>query len=178
MSAGFTIEAPSMSDAAALSALAQASFCNAFADRHYPPRDLAQFLDEAMGAARYATEMANPDYALRIARDAAGAIIGFIKMGPNELPMPAGEPSASTTRELHQLYLAERAKGSGIADALMAWGLDEARARGAAVLYLSVFVENHRAKAFYARHGFAEIGQNPFRVGSVIDDDRVWKRML
>ncbi|MEQ1687692.1 MAG: GNAT family N-acetyltransferase, partial [Sphingopyxis sp.] len=151
--ANWTVETPSTDDAAALSALAQTSFCNAFADRHYPPHDLAQFLSEAMGAARYDAQMADSDYALRIARGGDGAIIGFIKMGPNELPMPAGEPDGAMTRELHQLYLAEAAKGSGVADALMTWGLDEARARGAAALYLSVFVENHRAKAFYARHG-------------------------
>lgn len=172
------IEVPGVGDAAALSAMAQASFNDTFAHMPYPPQDLADFLDSAMGPARYAAQIADPDYAVRIVRDAAGAIIAFIKNGPNDLPMPAGEPTPDQTRELHQLYVLPQGKGTGIADALMHWSLAEARERGASALYLSVYVENLRAQKFYARHGFVEIGKNPFRVGSVVDDDRVWKCAL
>lgn len=174
----WTIAEPGADDAAALSAMAQHSFCETFAHMNYPPDDLAQFLDEAMGAARYAAQIVDPDFALRVARDGEGRIIGFIKLGPNELPLPPGEGESGRALELHQLYLLDEAKGTGIAGALMAWVLDEARARGAVVLYLSVYIDNHRARAFYARHGFSEIGKNPFRIGSVVDDDRVWKRRL
>jgi GNAT superfamily N-acetyltransferase len=176
--ADWTVETPGMGDAAALSAMAQQSFCEAFAQMNYPPDDLAQFLDEAMGAARFATHIADPDFALRVVREKDGRIIGFIKLGPNELPLPPDEDMGDPPLELHQLYLREEAKGTGIADALMAWLLDEAHARSAAALTLSVFIENHRAQAFYARHGFVEIGKNPFRIGSVVDDDRVWKLTL
>lgn len=172
------IEAPDAEDAAALSAMAQQSFCETFAHMNYPPDDLSQFLGEAMGAARYAAQIADPGFALRVAKDGDGRIIGFIKLGPNELPLPLGEDEGDKILELHQLYLMGEAKGTGIADALMAWMLGEALARGALALTLSVFIENHRARAFYARHGFTEIGKNPFRIGSVVDDDRVWKLTL
>ena len=36
----------------------------------------------------------------------------------------------------------------------MDWALDEARRRGARQLYLSVFIDNHRARRFYERYGF------------------------
>ncbi|MFM6852735.1 MAG: N-acetyltransferase family protein [Sphingopyxis sp.] len=178
VAAQHNICAPMVADAPALAAMAQAAFRATFAHMPYPPHELTAFLDEAMGPARYAAQIADPAYALRVARDGDGAIVGFIKMGPNDLPMPDGEPSLDQTRELHQLYLLDSAKGSGVAQRLMAWGMDEARGHGARALYLSVFSENIRAQRFYARHGFVEIGKNPFRVGSTVDDDRVWKCAL
>lgn len=172
------LEVPVLADADEISSVAQASFREAFAAVAYPPADLAAFLDSAMGVATYARQIADPDYGFRIARNVAGAIFGFAKTGPNDLPMPAGEPPLGRTRELHQLYLLPEAKGTGVADAMMAWVEEEARAHGAVALYLSVYIDNIRARRFYTRHGFVEIGKNPFQVGTVIDDDRVWKKVL
>ena len=172
------LEIPTLADAREISAVAQASFLDTFAAVSYPPADLAAFLDSAMGATAYARQIADPDFAFLISRNAAGAITGFAKTGPNVLPMPDGEPPLAKTRELHQLYLLAEAKGKGVADAMMAWVEDEARSRGAVALYLSVYIDNIRAQRFYTRHGFVEIGKNPFQVGSVIDDDRVWKKVL
>lgn len=174
----FELEAPSPNDAAALSACAQASFLETFADLAYPPEDLAHFLENAMGVARYATQIADPGYALRVARGVDGELVGFVKAGPNELPMPDGEPERERTFELHQLYLREGAKGTGLADRMMAFVDAEARGRGAVAVYLSVYVGNLRAQRFYARHGYVEVGKNPFMVGTVVDDDRVWRKWL
>ena len=171
------ITAPTPADAAAIASVAQASFQATFAFRNYPPDDLAGFLGTVMGSARYAAQIADPAYALRIARAGDGAAIGFIKGGPNELPLAAGDVRERTW-ELHQLYLLEAAQGSGIADQMMAWLDGEARARGRDAIYLSVYVDNHRAKRFYTRHGFVEVGSNPFRVGNTVDDDRVWRKPL
>lgn len=177
MVADFSIEEPQLGDAAALAAMAQASFCDTFSYRNYPPDDLAGFLATAMGPERYAAQIADPAYALRIARNLSNEIIGFIKMGPNDLPLVEGDhPDA--VRELHQLYLLPAAKGTGMADFLMNWGVDWARLEGARCLYLSVYCENIRAQKFYARHGFVEVGKNPFWVGNVCDDDRIWRRPL
>lgn len=175
--ADFTVEAPVLADAPALSAMAQASFCDTFAYRNYPADDLAGFLASAMGPERYAAQIADPAYALRVARDSSNEIIGFIKMGPNDLPLVDGDEK-DTVRELHQLYLLPAAKGTGMADFLMNWGLEWARTEGARSLYLSVYCENIRAQKFYARHGFREVGQNPFWVGNTCDDDRIWRRTL
>ena len=68
--------------------------------------------------------------------------------------------------------------GAGVAAELMDWAIANARERGAPELYLSVFDHNHRAKTFYARYGFADIGPCEFRVGNQIDEDRMWKRAL
>ncbi len=105
-------------------------------------------------------------------------MIGFCKAGPNELPMPDGEPERAQTFELHQLYLRVGAKGTGLADRMMAFVDAEARARGAVAVYLSVYIGNARAQRFYARHSYVEVGKNPFMVGTVVDDDRVWRKWL
>lgn len=172
------LEAPTVADAAPLSACAQRIFCDTFAHMNYPPDDLAAFLDTAMGPAAYARQIADAAFALRIVRDADGAIRGFVKGGPNDLPVPDGDPAPAKTWELHQLYLDKAVQGSGVADAMMDFIFAEARARGAEALYLSVWVGNERAKRFYARHGFVEVGKNPFYVGAVVDDDRVWRKWL
>ena len=58
-------------------------------------------------------------------------------------------------RLLHQLVVAPRAKGSGIAAAL----LDAGKSRSPAGLDLEVNRDNSRAIAFYRRHGFREVGE-------------------
>lgn len=168
-----TIERPDAAVAAELSQFSVAAFVATFG-HIYAPEDLALFLAQWNTPAIVADHIADPDHAIALVRAASGAIAGYAKLGPVDLPLPDGH-SADDAIELHQLYLAESAKGSGIADTLMRWSIAEARARGHGVYYLSVFTENPRAQAFYRRYGFTDIGRNPFRVGNHIDEDRIWK---
>jgi diamine N-acetyltransferase len=166
-----------MADAAALSAFAQASFAETFSYRGYPPADLAAFFNSYMSADIFAKYIASADQDVHIARDESGAIQGFMRSGPVTLPLPAGH-DANSGLELHQLYLAPQAKGTGLAQNFMALLFDRAETEGAQALYLSVYCENIRAQRFYAKYGFAEIGSNPFWVGNVCDDDRIWMRAI
>lgn len=168
-----SIAVPASADADAISALAHRSFSATFAHL-YSPHDLAEFLAGWNQPTQLAQQLADPDWAIRVWRDAEG-IAGFIKMGPLDLPLPPRQCDEVAATELHQLYVESRAQGMGAAQALMGWALDWARAAGYARIYLSVFIDNHRAQAFYRRYGFAEVGCNPFRVGATIDDDRIWR---
>jgi len=160
-------------DADALSAFAEASFVATFG-HIYDPADLAIFLAGWNPPHRLAAQIADPDWTLALVRDAGGSgILGFIKLGPLDFDLPAGQPAEDAT-ELHQLYVGETAKGTGVAAALIEWGIAWARER-ASILYLSVFGENRRAQAFYRRYGFADVGRNAFRVGNHIDEDRIWR---
>jgi ribosomal protein S18 acetylase RimI-like enzyme len=80
--------------------------------------------------------------------------------------------------ELKQLYLPKAAHGTGMAQQLMDWTLNEARRRGAQRLALSVWSENMRAQAFYRRFGFTDRGPVTFMVGNHPDEDRVWEATL
>ncbi|MCD2325197.1 GNAT family N-acetyltransferase [Sphingomonas sp. IC-56] len=153
-------------DVSAIDAVFRESFVATFGHL-YKPEDLAAFLGQFTLEA-WTKELATPGMAVRLAEDDAG-VVGFCKIGPVTLPVEAGPP----TTELRQLYLRERGKGTGAAQALAAWAIASARAQGATRMVLSVYVDNHRARRFYERHGFQEIGRYEFRVGDHIDDDRI-----
>ena len=159
-------------DAEAIAAFAEASFTHTFG-HIYDPADLALFLSSWNPPDRVRAQIASDDHDIGVVRDSAGAILGYIKMGPLDFDLPANQPTDKAA-ELHQLYVAEAAKGTGVAAALMDWGIGWARER-AAILYLSVFTENDRAQAFYRRYGFYDVGRNAFRVGNHIDEDRFFR---
>ena len=159
-------------DAVAIAAFANGSFTHTFG-HIYDPADLSLFLAEWNPPDRVRAQITSDDHDIGLVRDRAGAILGYIKMGPVDFELPADQPTDSAV-ELHQLYVAEAAKGTGVAAALMDWGIAWARER-ASILYLSVFVENDRAQAFYRRYGFVDVGRNAFRVGNHIDEDRFFR---
>ncbi|WP_010543702.1 GNAT family N-acetyltransferase [Sphingomonas elodea] len=158
-------------DAAVLHALYRESFVATFGHL-YAPEDLARFFAPLTLEARIA-ELEDPHCAFRIVEDAHGAA-GYCKVGPLHLPAATKGPAL----ELDELYLLDRAKGSGAAQTLMDWAIATARARGAAELWLSVYVDNHRAKRFYARNGFEDRGPYAFMVGNHADEDRLMRRAL
>ena len=160
-------------DAATMSALGSTTFVETFGHM-YSAANLAKFL-ENHSAANWATELADPAYAVRLAFDSERAI-GYTKFGPPHLPF---EPEAGRVAgELRQLYVLSGFHGSGIAVALTDWLVAEARARGVQDLYLSVFTENPRAQAFYRRYGFYEVGRYSFMVGDHADEDLVMRCKL
>lgn len=167
-----TIQLATPGDAEAIAAFANGSFTHTFG-HIYDPADLATFLADWNPPARVRAQLADPGYAIALVRDEAAAILGYIKMGPVDFDLPAGQPTGDAV-ELHQLYVADAAKGTGVAVALMEWGIAWARER-ASILYLTVFTENDRAQAFYRRYGFYDVGRNEFRVGNHVDEDRFFR---
>ncbi|MBX3560259.1 MAG: GNAT family N-acetyltransferase [Sphingomonas sp.] len=158
-------------DAALMSALGVRTFTETFGHL-YTPENLAAFL-ENHSEATWRRELEDPRYAIRIA-EADGQAAGFAKLGPPSLPFKPEGPSA----ELRQLYVLKPWHGEGIAPVLMAWVLDRARAQGAAELYLSVFIDNARARRFYGRYGFEAVGRYDFMVGTHADEDIVMRLKL
>lgn len=158
-------------DLPAIDALFRRSFAATFGHL-YAPEDLAAFFARFTPDA-WAAELAQPDLAFRLA-ERGGVLLGFAKVGAPTLPVEPAEPAL----ELRQLYLDEAAKGTGVADALMGWVLDTARRRGAGEVFLSVYVDNHRARRFYARHGFERIGRYDFMVGNHVDEDDLMRLAL
>jgi GNAT superfamily N-acetyltransferase len=92
--------------------------------------------------------------------------------------LPFGTPPEERAYELKRLYLADAAKGGGVADALMHWACARAVGFGARVMYLGVWSENVRAQRFYARHGFVKCGAYQFPVGGTLDDEWIMRRTL
>ncbi|WP_242097135.1 GNAT family N-acetyltransferase [Sphingomonas sp. CROZ-RG-20F-R02-07] len=158
-------------DAACLADLSTRAFTETFGHL-YSPENLAAFL-EKLSVARWADELADPALRVRLAED-DGIAAGFAKIGPPSLPFTTRGPSA----ELRQLYVLTPWQGAGVAYQLMDWAIDATRSLGAADLYLSVFVDNARARRFYQRYGFERVGTYDFMVGTHRDEDDVMRLAL
>lgn len=159
-------------DAAALDRIFDVTFCDTFAHL-YAPEDLEAFLG-GFGIADWEAQLADPAFAFRVAEE-DGEPVGYVKLGP-VLKLPIG--LAAPTLLLDQLYVLKDHHGGGIARALMDWAIDESRQRGAQELYLTVYVDNHRARRFYDRYGFEAVGRYDFMVGNHADEDLIMRKSL
>lgn len=169
MSRSFRAGTPA--DAAAVDGVFRASFCNTFAHL-YRPRDLAAFLEQFTLDAWH-SELGDPDYAFELAED-GGSIVGYAKLGPLKLPIE----TADSAILLSQLYVAPDHVGGGVGSALMDRALAEARRRGNGALYLTVFIDNARARRFYEGYGFEAVGRYSFMVGRQADEDVIMRKSL
>lgn len=158
-------------DSAALAELHRRCFVETFAHL-YRPEDLETFL-ERLNEEGFRGELLDGEHQVRFA-EADGEPVAFVKLGPITLPVEPTRPAL----EFRQLYVLGPWQGSGVARILSDWAIDQARRRGAEELYLSVFVENHRAKAFYRRYGFTYVGPYEFMVGDQADEDEIWRLIL
>jgi len=83
-----------------------------------------------------------------IARDAQGTAIGFATIF-----WSWSTSHAARIGIMSDLFVAPGARGTGLADELIAACVDRARTRGAVVLAWQTAPDNHRAKAVYERVG-------------------------
>jgi ribosomal protein S18 acetylase RimI-like enzyme len=158
-------------DLLAIDALFRTSFADTFAHL-YKPADLAAFFANFTPAA-WAEEMADERYAFRLAED-DGQLVGFVKLGPPSVPVE----SRVDRLELRQIYLQKEWHGQGIAQQLMDWAIAEAKQRDARELYLTVYVDNDRARRVYERYGFQPVGRYDFMVGNHADEDIIMRLAL
>ena len=168
------LRAASAADIPALSRLAIDSFVAKFGDM-YRPEDLSAFLSESYSEPAIAAELANPDRLYRLAeRD--GGLVAYCKLG-----LSCSFPEYARGRnvlELKQLYALSQATGSGIGRALMDWAMGEFAARGADEVQISVFSGNEGAQRFYRRYGFEKVADVTFRVGSQLDAEFLFAKLL
>ena len=68
--------------------------------------------------------------------------------------------------------------GHGVAGALMAAVAEATRAAGGRTLWLTAWEQNPRARAFYAKMGFRDVGTDTFVLGHSPQVDRVLVRAL
>ena len=155
-------------DSDALAELGRATFVETFGHL-YAPDDLAAFL-ETHRPEQWEADLRAGGLAVRLAEE-QGQAVAYAKVGPRSLPVETERAAV----ELRQFYVLGPWQGRGISTDLMAWVLAEARSRGADELYLSVYIDNHRARRFYARYGFQQVGEYAFMVGNHADRDLIMR---
>lgn len=174
MAAGVEFREPDAAMLRLLLPVARRIFTATFA-KHYGAEAFERFCDEVYPPdGIMARDFGAPDVRWQVAT-VNDEPIGYAKLTPLRAPAMDAAPDAL---ELQQIYVLADWHGSGVAERLMQWSVAQARASGATELYLTVFDHNERAKRFYARHGFEEVGNCTFQLGDRIDDDRIWRRRL
>lgn len=161
-------------DAPALSILGGATFLSSFAHDH-PGAALVRHIRTAHGIPYYEAALADPEQTVLIGETQFSAPVGYAMITPPDLPI-ATDPACD--RELKRLYLLSGWQGGGHGDRIMDLVAQEARRRGASRLLLAVYPQNDRARRFYARHDFVEVGSLTFMVGDVPFRDLIYARQL
>ena len=174
MPLAFEIRDAALADADVLCAFAWRVFTETFLEDlgcAYPAPDLEHFREEAYQPELYARWIESPDYGVSIA-EAEGRFIGYSVAGPCSFDHPLASP---TYGELKRLYIARDGQGRGIAPALLARALGHLDGLGRSPVLLSVWSGNHRAQAFYLKHGFAKVAEFKFPVGDTLDDEHLMR---
>lgn len=140
-------------DEGKLALVGGASFLESFADDHDGDA-VVKFVNETHSPEYYAAILANPDCRTWVLEEAAGAVVGYAVLQPAKLPFT----DARTDVELKRIYVMSKWHGGGWGAKLFQAVEEEARARGAARLVLSVYVKNHNAQKFYQKRGFEQVG--------------------
>lgn len=157
-----------------LAELGARTFREAYGE-HTPAADLEAYIASNYTPDAQAHELAAPDQVVFLA-EREGEALGFALLGSDE-PAPPSVPGDSPI-QLKRIYVVREAWRTGAGSALLTACLDEARSRGADTLWLTTWSENHRALAFYRRHGFVRTGTRPFRLASITYIDPVLARAL
>lgn len=160
-------------DALCLGVLATQVFLDTYATEGIRPA-MAREVLAAYSTAAFEAAIARADTRLCIA-EVDAHLIGFAQVTLNathELA-PAGRPA-----ELLRLYVQEPFTGRRVGTALLRQAEDLARAAGAQVLWLTPWVHNERALAFYARRGYADHGLTWFHFEGESHGNRLLARPL
>ena len=167
-----------LADAAPLSRLGATTFRETFEGEN-TPEDMARYLAEAFTPGKQAAEIGDPSGIVLLAerRETSGEaeLVGYAHLvaGPPPAAVQGPDPL-----EIKRLYVARAWHGQGVAQALMDAAIDAARAWGAGTLWLGVWERNPRAVAFYAKYGFARVGEHTFVLGADAQTDWLLARSL
>jgi ribosomal protein S18 acetylase RimI-like enzyme len=144
-------------DALCLSMLATQVFLDTYATEGIRPA-LVREVCRSYGQAQYEKALVAGDTRIEVA-ERNGHLIGFaqITLGASHALAPSGVQA-----ELLRLYVQEPFTGMHLGTRLLARAEEIAAAHGASVLWLTPWVHNHRALAFYARRSYIDYGRTEF----------------
>ena len=168
-----TIRYATAADAALLAELGARTFYDTFAPDN-TSENMNTYLSLAFGPDKQAAEIADPTSTFFLA-EVNGVAVGYARLQSSETPP---EVTGSQPIELGRLYTAWEWIGHGIGATLMQTCLNEAQQRGYQTLWLGVWEHNHRARAFYSKWGFVEVGSHIFTLGDDPQTDLLMQRTI
>ncbi|WP_400193431.1 GNAT family N-acetyltransferase [Hymenobacter sp. B81] len=162
--------------AAQLAEFGRQTFADTYAAQN-KAADMALYLAEHFGPEQQLAELQDPNTFFLLAL-LNQEMVGYVKL---HLGSALGaEPGADLSQraELQRLYVREDWQGTGLGASLLRRCLDEARQRGCRALVLSVWEKNEKAREFYRRKGFKQIGETEYRVGHDVQNDFILRKGL
>ncbi|MGH9970195.1 MAG: GNAT family N-acetyltransferase [Pyrinomonadaceae bacterium] len=160
-------------DALLLAELGTRTFSDAFAADN-TPEDMAAYLEASFSPHQIASELADPVSTFLIA-EIDGIAVGYAMLHDGESPKEVGDEN---NIELVRFYVSGEWHGRGVAARLMQACLDEARRKLYRTLWLGVWEHNGRARAFYRKWKFQDVGEHIFRLGRDLQNDVLMSRTL
>ncbi|QAV71111.1 GNAT family N-acetyltransferase [Salinibacterium sp. UTAS2018] len=135
---------------------------------------IAAFISEHLSANSF-TQYLNDSSREILISEVDGEASGYVMFCVDEPTDPdvAAALTVRPTVELSKCYVLGQFHGSGSAAALVSAGIDWARDREFAAVWLGVNQENARANRFYEKMGFELVGTKKFLVGGRWEDDFV-----
>jgi ribosomal protein S18 acetylase RimI-like enzyme len=168
-----TIRRAVAEDAAALAALAEQTFRATFqADNN--ATDMDAYCVTAFSPAVQAAQIADSSIDTLVAADHDGTLVAYAQLRP-------GAPEAIELDgpiELWRFYVLSTLHGRGFAPRLMDASLEAARTRGATTIWLGVWERNFRARGFYRKFDFTDVGSHTFVLGSDRQTDVIMARAV
>jgi GNAT superfamily N-acetyltransferase len=125
------------------------------------PDDIEDYVKTSFTPSVFASILDDPTSTLLVV-DAGGRLLGYSQVQRSAAPPCVTGP---TPIELARLYLREEALGKGLGAALIRAAHAEARRHGCHTLWLGVYDRNERAREFYRRFGFTDVGTKEFLFG-------------
>ena len=168
----FSHRRATVADAEALSQVATQAFIESFGHL-YPDQDLQAFLRGSYSLEQQARFLTDEGCAIWLLEDDDGDTVGYALAGACDLPHP--DVSAGDG-ELKRLYVLPRAQNHGGGGRLFQAALQWLERAGSRTLWIGVWSQNPGAQRFYARHGFARVGEYEFPVGRVRDREFILRR--
>lgn len=160
-------------DAELLAQLGARTFSETFAADN-TREDMAAYLSAAFSREQQAAELADPRATFHIA-EANGVAVGYAMVRSGNAPDGVTDDNPI---ELVRLYVSRESLGSGVGAALMHACIREAKQSGYETLWLGVWEHNHRARAFYRKWNFHEVGTHVFQLGADPQTDVLMQRSL
>ncbi|KAH6669297.1 acyl-CoA N-acyltransferase [Halenospora varia] len=169
-----TIRSAAEEDARSIAVLGREVFTATFG-HGLSPDDLATYLSTAYSPSTIVSELKNPELTTLVATNGE-EIVGFIQLmegEEDECVKGLEEPIL-----LQRFYVDTAWHGKGVGRKLMDEIEVVAKGMGKKTIWLSVWEENHKSKAVYAKLGFEKIGMRDFVAGSCVQRDWIlWKKL-
>ena len=166
----FAIRRASVADAGMVARLGARLFAESYGPTH-PEPELSRYLARSFAVSDFREAIAGDDVTMLVVEDAEKEAIAYAYVRASPEP-PAGV-NGSRVFEIVRFYVDVAFHGRGVGAALMQACLEDARSRGADVVWLQVWKEAPWAVGFYARMGFVVVGSAKFYFGEQIGDDHV-----